>query len=350
MNIKRIGIIGLGGISTGRHMSELLKAEGCKITAICDIDETKLKTSGERLNIPEHLRFTDYHDLISCKEVDAVEICTPNYLHVPMAVAAVEAGKPINVEKPLSVNLASAEPLREALEKNPVINMMCFTYRFTPAVRYAKWIVDQGLIGDIINLDVAYLKDSAFWAERRLEWRFIKEYAGTGVLGDLGVHLIDLAELLTGKIKEVAATTEIIVKERKKLDSEELGTVETDDYCSFMANFENGAKGTFMITRCAYGQHNTIKYDVYGTKGIISFDLNHNDVLGVYYKDGPDADKGIQTVKVPEEFYLTQEQHFIHMLNGKPDALAPTVEDGLRGQRILDALEESDVKHKWVTI
>ena len=108
---------------------------------------------------------------------------------------------------------AVEDGVANALAEAEVPNMMCFSYRFCPAVRYAKWIMDNGLLGDIVNIDVAYLKNSAFFEGRRLEWRFVKEKAGTGVLGDLGVHLIDLAELLAGDIKAVSGTTDIVVKQ-----------------------------------------------------------------------------------------------------------------------------------------
>ena len=348
--MQRIGIIGLGNIAMGKHIPQLQKIADCKITAICDTNERKLKSIGDRLNIPEEYRFTDYNDLINCPEVDAVEVCTPNYLHVPMAVAAVKAGKPVNVEKPLSVDLASTKPLADALAETEVPNMMCFSYRFCPAVRYAKWIMDNGLLGDIVNIDVAYLKNSAFFEGRRLEWRFIKEKAGTGVLGDLGVHLIDLAELLAGDIKAVSGTTDIVVKQRQKEESDEWAPVETDDYAAFLADMASGAKANFMITRCAIGQQNTIKFDVYGTKGVLSFDLNHPDVLGVCIGEVDRMSESIHTVKVPKKFFIEQEQMFINMLNSKECELLPTIKDGLHSQRVLDAIVESAEKRCWVEI
>ena len=348
--MKKIGIIGLGGIATGKHIPQLQKIPDCKIVALCDIDETRLNTVGDRLNIPAQYRFTDYQELINCPEVDAVEICTPNYLHVPMAAAAVNAGKPINLEKPLSIDFASTKPLTDALAKNNVPNMMCFSYRFCPAVRYAKWIMDKGLLGDIISIDVAYLKSSALWAGRRLEWRFIKEYAGTGVLGDLGVHLIDLAELLAGNIVSVTGTTDIVVKQRQKLRSDEWANVETDDYCAFLANMESGAKANFMITRCAIGQKNTIKFDVYGKNGVLSFDLNNPDVLGVCIGEVDVMTGSVHTVAVPPQFQIDQEQMFIDLLNGKDCPLLPTVADGLHSQKVLDAILESSQKRCWVDI
>lgn len=163
MDIKKIGIVGVGGIACVRHIPELKDVKDCKISAICDIDKNRLKAVGDDLCIPEELRFTDYNDLINSTEVDAIEICTPNHLHVPIATAAVRAGKAINIEKPLSINLEECEPLKIALSENPTPNMMCFTYRFMPAIRYAKWILDNGLIGDVINVDVAFFKNSAFF-------------------------------------------------------------------------------------------------------------------------------------------------------------------------------------------
>lgn len=348
-NVVRIGIIGLGGISK-KHIGELNQIRECKITAICDIDENKLCKVGEELKIPNENRFTDYRELINCEDVDAVEICTPNHLHVPMSVAAVDAGKPFNVEKPLSVSYADALLLGEKLKEKPTPNMICFSYRFMPAVRYAKHMMENGEIGKVINIQVEYLKSSAFWPGRRLEWRFLKEYAGTGVLGDLGVHLIDMTGFLFGDIKAVSAVKGIVVKERKRLDSEELGEVETDDYCSFMARIGDGMCGNFFITRCALGHVNTIKFDVFGDKGMISFNLNTPDVIYVN-KDLVNCDKGkLECITVPDEFKIMQEQMFVDMVNKKECKYLPTVEDGLKTQKVLDALLMSSENGSWAEI
>lgn len=346
----RIGIIGVGGIANGAHIPGINKSEGGILTAICDTDSKALKKTGDKYNIPENLRFENYLDLIHCSEVDAVEICTPNYLHVKMAVDAVMAGKPINVEKPLSVNLDEAEKLGDALKKHNVPNMMCFSYRFKPAVRYAKEIMKRGLLGDILSVNVEYLKSSAFWPGRRLDWRFIKEYAGTGVLGDLGVHLIDMAQFLVGDIKSVCAEAGIVVKQRKKLDSEEMGAVETDDYCNFMADFECGAHGMFTITRCAIGHDNTIKYDIFGTKGVISFNLNNPDELSLCIGEIDVESNGMHTVRVPDKYKITQEQMFVDLVNGKECVHLPTVADGISCQKILDSLLESSQIGKWIVL
>ncbi len=350
MNVKNIGIIGVGGIACGRHIPELLNINNCKITAICDIDDNRLKTIGNQLNIPVEMRFTNYNDLINCNQVDAIEICTPNHMHVPIAAAAAIAKKPFNIEKPLSINLHSCKPLQQALQESSVPNMMSFTYRFMPAIRYAKWLITNGYIGEVLNVDVEYFKDSGFIKGRRLEWRFQKDKAGTGVLGDLGVHLIDMAELLAGKITSVCGFTDIIVKERQKLGSDEWAPVETDDYCSFICNIQNGVRGNFVISRCAMGKPNSVKFDVYGSKGTICFNMNNPNILDIYSDMHDEWNKKLITIDVPKEFHTTQEAEFVKMLYGKKDEIFPTVEDGLRSQKILDAILESSEKHCWVVI
>lgn len=350
MKKVRVGIIGVGSIANNHHIPELLNIPECEITAICDTDPKALKATAEKLGIDSKYCFEDYKELIKCESVDAVEICTPNYLHVPMAVYAVENGKPINVEKPLSVNYESAIPLKEALEKNNISNMMCFSYRFFPAVRFAKYIMEKGLLGDIVSVNVEYLKSSAFMEGRRLDWRFVKKYAGTGVLGDLGVHLIDMTEFLIGKIKEVSAVADTVVKQRLKLDCDELADVETDDYCNFLANLDNNAVGTFSITRCAIGNVNTIKYDIYGTEGVISFNLNNPDTISVCIGEIDKKADGLHKLNVPREFKITQEQMFIDMVNNKKCNYLPTVNDGLRCQKILDCLLRSVEEKRWVEV
>ena len=340
----RIGIIGVGGIANNVHIPEIIASNGGVLSAICDIDSAALDKTGDKYNIPENRRFEDYMDLINCPEVDAVEICTPNYLHVKMASAAAAAGKPINVEKPLSINFEEASRLGDILKNRNVPNMMCFSYRFKPAVRYAKKILEKGLIGDILSVNVEYLKSSAFMKERRLDWRFVKKFAGTGVIGDLGVHLIDMAQFLIGGMTSVTANAGIVVKQRKRLDLEELADVETEDFCNFMADFKCGANGMFTVTRCAIGHANTIKYDIYGTKGVISFDLNNPDILNICIGEIDAECFGMHTVKVPNEYKITQEQMFVDMVSGRECEYLPTVADGLCCQKILDALLESSEK------
>lgn len=351
MNDIRVGLIGCGGIS-GKHLPELRDAKGGIIYALCDINAERLNAAGDKYGVPQDRRFSDWHDLVSCPEVDAVDICTPNYLHVPMAEAAAETGKPFCCEKPLGINHDETLHLQKKAEQKGIKSMVCFSYRFMPAVRYAKYLVEKGEIGNVISIYSQYLKSSAFIKGRELDWRFVGKDARYGVSGDLGVHILDLASFLSGDITSLAADLGIAVKERKRPDSDEIAQVETDDYCHFLAKFAGGASATFSITRAAFGNTNQIRVEVYGDKGAFKFDLNHNNKLEFYtggIKEGNKIEK-METVEVPTEFYACQMQCFIDLLHGNTDRYIPTLADGVKLQRVLDAILESDEKRAWVDI
>lgn len=349
MKKVKIGIIGVGGIAN-KHIAELLCCEDAEIVAMCDINPAAIEAKNAKLHLAPEKCYSDYKELIADPDVEAVEICTPNYLHAEMAIAALGAGKPINLEKPIAMSYREALDIVEAAKNVDRPNMTCFSYRFKPAVRYAKHLVDSGALGEITGLNVAYLKNSALWEGRRLEWRFVKECAGSGVIGDLAVHLIDLAQLLAGNITSLVATQSIIVKERRRLDSDEFAPVQTDDQCGFLAEFSSGAQGTFCITRAAAGHANTIRYDVYGTRGAISFDLDHPEILSICVGEGDVKNLPFKTVDVPREFYLDQERAFVNALGGKVDDIFPTLKHGAQGQLIVDAIIKSAAERRWVDI
>lgn len=350
-DIIKVGLIGCGGIA-GKHLSELSRASGCEIYALCDIKPDRLKANGEKYNVPEERRFTDFHDLINLPEVDAVDICTPNCWHVPMAKAAVAMGKPFCCEKPLGISYDETLELEKMADEKGIKSMVCFSYRFLPAVRYAKHLVDEGKIGKVITFYAQYFKSSAFMKDRRLDWRFVEKEARYGVSGDLGVHILDLASFLSGDVTSLAADLGIAVHERKRLDSEEIAQVDTDDFCHFLAKFDGGASATFSITRAAYGNTNQIRVEVYGETGAFRFDLNHPEKLE-YYTGGIKEGRAIEqmeTVEVPKEFYTFQMQCFIDLLHDSPDKYIPNLHDGVKLQKVLDAILESDKKRTWVNI
>lgn len=338
----RLGIIGLGAVFNFGHLAHLENVKNHKIVAICDINEDKLKEYGEKLGIEEKYRFNDYKELLKCEEIDAVEICTPNFLHVKMAKAAANAGKAVEIEKPLSIDCNGIDELVTLIENKNIPNMMCFSYRFKPAVQYAKKLIDDGKLGKIINVSIEYLKDSAFMPGRKLEWRFIKSMAGSGVLGDLGVHLVDMTKFLVGDFKTVYAMKDIVVKERQYETKNEVGKVETDDIVSFIAKLENNIIANFTVTRCALGNSNTIKYELYGTNGVIKFNLNNPEELtwGIL-KDG-NHEVELITEKIPDEYLkIDQEQTFIDAVMGKKADFLPDIREGAICQRVVDAILES---------
>lgn len=346
----KIGIIGLGRISA-KHINGIQAVDDAQITAVCDIDEQKLKEVGDSLQVPEAYRFTDYNDLICCPKVEAVEICTPNHLHMPMALAAVKAGKHVEVEKPLSTSYAAGvDELLAAIDQKQVVNMVCFSYRFMSAVRYAKHLIEEGKLGKLINVNVEYLQSGVFIPGRRLEWRFVKEYAGSGTLGDLGVHLIDMTRFLVGDFESVCAMSATVVKERRKLDSEDYAPVDVDDLTSFIAKLKGDVIANFLVTKCAIGESNTIKYEIYGTNGVLKFDLNHPDEVTLCIGEVDRETGCLHRVAVPQAYRYAQERCFIDAVNGEHPPYFPSVSEGGVCQKILDALVLSAEQNRIVHI
>ena len=346
----RIGIIGLGRIS-GKHIGELLKCENARITAVCDIDPVKLKDAGDRLGIPESNRFADYRELIACTDVDAVEICTPNYLHVPMALDVVRAGKAVEIEKPLSTSYENGVgELAREIAQSDLPAMMCFSYRFMPAVRYAKELIDSGRLGKLINVTVEYLQSGVFIPGRRLEWRFVKEYAGSGTLGDLGVHLIDMTRFLIGDFENVYAMSNTIVTERQRLDSDEFSPVLVDDLTGMMARLKGGVIANMLFTKCAIGESNTIKYELFGTDGIIRFNLNKPNEITLCFASEKRTEGKQETIPVPEKYHLAQEEAFVKAVSGESTPYFPSVKEGIACQKILDAAVRSAAEGRVITL
>lgn len=348
-----IGVVGCGGIANGVHLKQLKDVHGARIAALCDTNPEHLKSTAEQYGIDAAHCFADYRDLIACPDVDAVEVCTPNNVHCEIAEAALRAGKPVNVEKPVGLCAGQAEALRAVAAETGVPAMVCFSYRFMPAVRYARALIRQGKLGRIVSVYAQYLKSSAYMPGRRLDWRFDEKIARYGVSGDLAVHVIDMVQLLTGPVQSVCAQTGITVPARKRLDSEEIAPVTTDDYCHFLADLEGGVPAVFTVTRSAMGNQNHIIVDVYGEKGAFRFDLNHSDKIQVFYFDGEHTapqSGDMETIDVPAEYFVQQEQTFVDLLHGRAPEMTPDLDDGVTSQRVLDALLTSAAARRWVDI
>ncbi|NLM76781.1 MAG: Gfo/Idh/MocA family oxidoreductase [Ruminococcaceae bacterium] len=346
----RVGLVGCGGIANGAHLPPMQAADGAVVTALCDLDPQRLHTTADKYKIAGSYRFLDYHDLVASDVVDAVDICTPNNSHCPIAMAAVAAGKPFCVEKPVGVHAFEAKELLAVTEAAGLPAMVCFSYRFKPAVHYARRLLEEGKIGQVISVYAQYLKASAFMKGRRLDWRFVQEVARYGVSGDLAVHMIDLLAYLIGDFKAVCAQTGIVVKERLRLDKDELAPVDTDDYCNFLAELQGDIPASFGISRCAIGNANHIVVDLYGTKGCIRFDLNKDDEIQLCIDDGTGKDLSMETIKVPRDGVPKQMQSWIDLIRQKPPACIPTLKDGVACQSVLDALLESADKKQWVKL
>ncbi|WP_053205734.1 Gfo/Idh/MocA family protein [Jiangella muralis] len=317
---------------------------------------------------------TDWRQLIARDDVGLVDVCTPGDTHAEIAIAALEAGKHVLCEKPLANNVAEAEAMVEAAEKaaeSGVRSLVGFTYRRVPAIALARQLVAEGRLGQLHHVRAQYLQDWIADPAAPLSWRLQKDRAGSGALGDIGAHIVDLTQFITGeRITGVSAILETFVKERPIPDSftglagsagagAAMGPVTVDDTALFLARFAGGAVASFEATRFASGRKNAIRIEINGSKGSLAFDFEDMNVLNVYDHTEDARLAGFKRVLVTEPSHpyvsawwpaghgLGYEHAFTHQAVDLLTAIGegrdpePSFADGLAVQRVLAAVEDS---------
>ncbi|HEX7117422.1 MAG TPA: Gfo/Idh/MocA family oxidoreductase [Longimicrobiales bacterium] len=312
----------------------------------------------------------DWRAVVSRPDIDVVDICTPGDTHAEIAIAAAEAGKVVFCEKPLANTVAEAEAMLDAARRAGVLHMVCHNYRRAPAVALAKRLIDDGALGTIRHWRGVYLQDWIVDPDFPLVWRLRKERAGSGALGDIASHSIDLARYLVGEITEVAGTLETFIAERPlSEDPTRRGSVTVDDAALALVRFENGAIGTIEATRMATGRKNHNRFEINGSRGSLAFDLERMNELELYLEDDRAGTRGFRTISVtepgshpyieawwPPGHIIGYEHTFTHTVHDLLEAIAdgrmptPSFEDGVRNQRVLAAIEEAAATRRWVRI
>jgi predicted dehydrogenase len=327
-------------------------------------DEDALADAVDRLGFDRYA--TDWRDVVD--EVDVLYNLGPNDLHVEPSVAALEAGTNVFSEKPLAATLSGAERMTEAARESDAHVGIAFNYRFVPAIQYARNLIADGELGEIHHFRGQYMQDWLVDPEAPWSWRNSAERAGSGALGDLGAHTLDLARFLVGdragEIESVDGHLQTFVDERPVPDADERRPVTVDDAYQATAAFENGAMGRFEASRFATGHKNDHTIAVHGSEGSLRFALERLNELEVLTGD----DRGYQTVLVTDEddpYYdawwppghvVGWEHTFVHENYEFLTAIAeggthePDFEDGLRVQRLLEAIEASDDRGERVTL
>ncbi|HEV7956307.1 MAG: putative dehydrogenase [Microbacteriaceae bacterium] len=251
---------------------------------------------------------SDWRSIVDDPDIDVVDIATPNHLHAEIAIAALQAGKNVICEKPLARTVEEAGAMYAAARATDKVHMVAFNYRRTPAVALAKRYVDEGAIGEILNFRATYLQDWSADPSAPLSWRFQKKIAGSGAVGDIATHIIDIARYLAGEISSVTALTSTFIKERPvqgagadslgntKGGSSEMAPVDVDDEVMTLVKFASGAVGSLEATRNAWGRNNFITFEIHGTEGSIFFNYENRDELQVCFKADGDDRRGFRTV------------------------------------------------------
>lgn len=346
---------------------------------VVDINEKLAEDARQRFGFEE--ASSNWREVIARPDIDIIDIVTPNDSHPEIAIAAAKAGKHIICEKPLARTAEESKQMLDAVNASGVIHMVAFNYRRTPAVALARRFIEQGRIGEILNFRGTYLQDWSADENGPLSWRFSKKIAGSGAVGDIGTHVVDMARYLVGEVAAVNALTRTWIKTRplqsggfdklgasQKVSDAPRGEVDVDDEMVTLLRFQSGAIGSIEATRNAWGRNNFLTFEIHGTRGSICFNYERRDELQVMFADDPADARGFRTIytgpahpygdglwpipglgigytetKIVECYDLCKA-----IVEGKQPS--PNFDDGWRVELIADAVLESGVSGNWVEV
>jgi predicted dehydrogenase len=342
-----------------------------KLVSISGRDEKALAVAAQRFGYEKYT--TDWREQVNDPDIQLFDNGGPNDIHAEPCIAAAEAGKHILCEKPLGRTAEESKMMLDAVEKAGVKHMVAFNYRFVPAIRLARNLIESGALGQIYHMRAVYLQEwiMPHFGESKI-WRLDKEIAGSGALGDLGAHIIDLAHYLVGDMKSVAGMTKTFIDERPLLDGSGMGKIEVDDAFVAAVEFANGAIGTLESTRFAGGRKNYNRFEINGEKGSIVFNLERMNELNVLWiGEQPKETQGFRNVVVTEPDHpwmdhwwpaghiIGWEHTFVHEISHLLDCIVndkevgphgATFVDGYKAAVVCDAIVESAETKRHVDI
>jgi predicted dehydrogenase len=356
------GFMGRAHVNAYRTLSYILHPPPAlpELVAVAGRDEEAVREAAARYGFIRH--YTDWERLVEDPAVDLLDNGGPNHLHAAPSIAAAEAGKHVICEKPMARDAAEAKRMLEAARRSGVKHMVAFNYRFVPAVRLAYELIRGGQLGEIRHFRALYLQDWLVDPAAPHSWRLDRKSAGSGALGDLGAHVIDLARFLVGEPRWVSAASRTFVGERPLAEGSGRRPVDVDDAFAAVLEFEGGCIGTVEASRLATGRKNHLQFEVNGSAGSLSFDLERLNELRVYWAGAAPGATGWTEMLVtePEHPFISNwwppghvlgwEHSFVHEMahlldaiaNDRPVApLGATFEDGYRNALVCDAILRS---------
>ncbi|MEI6669076.1 MAG: Gfo/Idh/MocA family oxidoreductase [Acidobacteriota bacterium] len=338
-----------------------------RLKVLCGRDRAKAEAAARAYGWEEVA--TDWRAVVQRPDIHIVDISTPGDSHAEIAIAAARAGKAVLCEKPLANTVKDAERMLAAAQRAGVPHMVCHNYRRVPAVLLAQQLITEGRIGKIRHFRGVYLQDWLTDPAFPLVWRLDKRHAGSGALGDIGSHVIDLARMLVGEIVDVSGLTETFIKTRPLPgDPARKGRVTVDDAAIATVRFPNGAIGSIEATRFAPGRKNYNRFEINGSLGSLAFNLERLNELEVYFDADPPSARGFRTVLVtdrthpqmaawwPPGHIIGWEHTFTHMVAALLEAIdngkmpSPNFADGVMNQRVIDAIERSARTRRWTRV
>ena len=372
MNSLRFGLIGSGFI--GRAHAIALQQVGAVFADVaaprCELlaDSTAAQARRAAAALGFARSTGDWRELVTDPEVDVVDICTPNYLHREMALAALAAGKHVYCEKPLANSVEEAREITDAAVRSGRRHLIGFNYICNPMLQLARQMIAAGELGEVFEFRGCYLEDYMADAAQPWSWRCVRKLAGSGALADLGSHLINLGHYLLGDIARVLGTLHTVHAERRDPSDGTLRPVENEDIAQVLVEFARGARGTFEISRVATGYKCGLRFAVIGTKGTLSFDQERMNELRHYESGSPAARRGFRTLLAgPEhpdyrpfcpapghglgynELKVIEVRNVLRAIETGGTEWPDFVE-GWRVQRAIEAIERSHAASGWVEV
>ncbi|MFJ9005521.1 Gfo/Idh/MocA family protein [Streptomyces canus] len=370
----RVAIVGGAGFmgfahSLGWAVAPIAADPGATIrkVVLVEADEERAASAAKRLGWEEWS--TDWRDVVARDDIDVIDIVTPPASHAEIAIAAIEAGKHVLVEKPISNDLAEAEAMAVAAAASAVVNQVSFNYRHAPAITFVKQMLADGTLGHPLQFRAHYTQDGGVLGRVISGWRAQKGAGGSGVTGDIGSHIIDMASYLVGDIKQVNAVLGAKNPAENSSwlsDNDRREGGHLDDAALWMVTFDNGAIGSFAATMYASGRKNRMFFELECTGGTVQFDWNRSDEVQLSLVNDPPEQQGFRTIIVNEHHqdvwwpiagmgsgyiddHALQLQKFVQaIVEGRP--ASPDFADATRTQRVITAVMQSADSHQWVTV
>ena len=340
-----------------------------RLVMVAGRSEDAVKEAAKRYGYESYT--TDWKKIVSDDRIQLFDNGGPNDAHAEPCIAAAAAGKHILCEKPLARTTQEAATMLEAVQKANVKHMVAFNYRFVPAIRQARQLIESGMLGEIYHFRAVYLQEWITDPNFGMIWRLDKNTAGSGALGDLGAHIIDLARFLVGEPRRVSALTQTFIKQRPQAGGG-MGAVTVDDAFVSVLEFENGALGTLEASRFCPGRKNHQVLEINGSKGSLQFNLERLNELEVFWKgEQPRETQGFHNVLVSEAYHpfwenwwpqghmIGWEHTFVHEITHLLDAIVNNKEvapygadfmDGYKNAVICDAILQSAETGRHVSI
>lgn len=373
MKKVRIGLIGTGYIGRCHAIAyaqapSVFNLKGQLVREmLAEVNEDIAKQKAEEFGFE---RYTgNWKELVTDKNIDVVDICTPNCLHKEMALEAIKNGKHVYSEKPLALSSADAEEMVTAAKKAGVKTLVGFNYMKNPAAQLAKQIIESGEIGEVVHFYGTHNEDYLASPDTPIDWHCIRSLAGLGALGDLAAHIVNMAHYLIGPINEVSGDMQTVIKHRP--DPKDLSKkveVENEDQASALIHFTSGVHGVIETSRIATGAKMGLCFVIRGTKGAISYTQERMAEIKLYKHDDPAGRKGFKTLLIGPEHpdyapfcvsaghgFGFNDQKTVEvrdLINGiaANDPMWPDFTEGLAVSKVLEAIAESANKKSWIKV